>query len=87
MQQVRTWCDAMCGRGWQAQRLSLATLAGTEAFAAALLSSIGIIHGYRMTGRAIINAYGPATTWPFVGYLVVGLLFWSPDGEGGCDWF
>ena len=52
-------------------------IAANWAFAAALFSSIGIIHGYRITDHAIINAYGPATTWPFViGYLMIGTGIW-----------
>ncbi len=52
-------------------------IAANWAFAAALFSSIGIIHGYRITEHAIINAYGPATTWPFViGYLMIGTGIW-----------
>jgi len=52
-------------------------IAANWAFAAALFSSIGIMHGYRVTEHAIINAYGPETTWPFIiGYLVIGVLFW-----------
>jgi len=51
-------------------------IAANWAFAAALFSSIGMIHGYRVTDMAIINAYGPETTWPFViGYLVIGAFF------------
>jgi len=52
-------------------------LAAYWAFAAALFSSTGIIHGYSLTDVAIINQYGPESTWPFVvGYLVVGTIFW-----------
>jgi len=47
------------------------------AFTAALFSSTGIIHGYRLSEVAIVNQYGPESTWPFVaGYLVVGAIFW-----------
>jgi len=52
-------------------------IAANWAFAAGLFSAIGIIHGYRVTDTAIINAYGPETTWPFIiGYLVIGGCFW-----------
>lgn len=52
-------------------------IAANWSFAAALFSSTGIIHGYNVTEAAILNAYGPATTWPFViGYLTVGACFW-----------
>lgn len=45
------------------------------ALAAAALSATGIMHGFTMAGPAIVNAYGPATTWPFVtGYLLVAAL-------------
>ncbi len=50
--------------------------AANWALAAALFSAIGIIHGYQVTETSIINAYGPATTWPFViGYLVMAGCF------------
>jgi AGZA family xanthine/uracil permease-like MFS transporter len=43
---------------------------------AAAVSATGLMHGYRVTDTAIVNAYGPATTWPFVaGYLVAAVLF------------
>jgi len=51
-------------------------VAANWAFAAALFSGIGIIHGYRLSDVAIVNQYGPESTWPFVaGYLVVGVIF------------
>ncbi len=54
--------------------------AAAWACAAALLSFIGIIHGYTVSEAAVINAYGPTTTWPFViGYLVMALFFWLLD--------
>ena len=50
--------------------------AANWAFVAALFSATGIIHGYRVTEQAIVNAYGLGTTWPFVlGYLAIGVLF------------
>ncbi|PIP02886.1 MAG: permease, partial [Zetaproteobacteria bacterium CG23_combo_of_CG06-09_8_20_14_all_54_7] len=52
-------------------------IAANWAFAAALFSSIGIIHGFEVMEADVVNAYGPATTWPFViGYLTVGACFW-----------
>lgn len=45
------------------------------ALAAALLAATGIIHGFEVTEAGIINAYGPATTWPFVtGYLTMASI-------------
>ncbi len=42
------------------------------ALAAAGLAASGIIHGFEVTAAGIVNAYGPATTWPFVtGYLAM----------------
>ena len=52
-------------------------VAANWAFAAALLSSTGIIHGYEISQYAILNSYGPTNNWPFViGYLMVGTIFW-----------
>jgi AGZA family xanthine/uracil permease-like MFS transporter len=46
------------------------------ALVAAGLSATGIIHGYEVTQTAIINSYGPATTWQFtLGYLAVACIF------------
>lgn len=50
------------------------------ALVAALISSSGLMHGYTIADGAIINAYGPATTWPFVcGYTGIALIFFSLD--------
>jgi len=45
--------------------------------AAALISATGLMHGYSFDVRGeIINAYGPASTWPFIlGYLFMGMTF------------
>ncbi len=52
------------------------------AFAAALISATGIIHGFAVADGAIINAYGPAHTWPFiVGYAGMGVVFLLLGGE------
>jgi len=57
-------------------------IAANWAFAAALLSSTGIIHGYEVGQFAILNSYGPANSWPFViAYLMVGMLFWLLSGN------
>ncbi len=51
-------------------------VAATWAWIAALLSGLGIIHGYHVQSYAITHAYGPETTWPFaLGYLMVGSIF------------
>jgi len=50
-------------------------VAATWLCVTAALAATGIIHGYRVTETAIVNAYGPASTWPFVaGYLVAAAL-------------
>jgi AGZA family xanthine/uracil permease-like MFS transporter len=50
--------------------------AAAWAAVAATVSATGLMHGYRVTEAAIVNAYGPATTWPFVaGYSVTAVLF------------
>ncbi len=50
-------------------------IAAGWALAAALVAASGITHGYTIQGPAIVNAYGPATTWPFVaGYLLIAGL-------------
>jgi AGZA family xanthine/uracil permease-like MFS transporter len=34
------------------------------------------MHGYALSGGAIINAYGPSHTWPFVlGYGGIAVIF------------
>jgi AGZA family xanthine/uracil permease-like MFS transporter len=51
-------------------------LAAGWAAVAAALSASGIIHGYEVTSSGIINAYGLASTWPFViGYLTIAAIF------------
>ncbi|ATX82979.1 putative MFS transporter, AGZA family, xanthine/uracil permease [Mariprofundus ferrinatatus] len=51
-------------------------VAANWAFAAAIFSATGIIHGYEVTGSAIVNSYGPAGNWPFViGYMLIGGFF------------
>jgi len=51
-------------------------LAAVWAAVAAALSATGIIHGFEVTDAAIINSYGPSTTWPFiVGYLALAGIF------------
>lgn len=45
-------------------------------FVASAVSATGMIHGFTIENGAIVNAYGPATTWPFVlGYAAMGLIF------------
>jgi len=45
------------------------------ALAAAAFAGSGIIHGFAVTPAGIVNAYGPATTWPFVaGYLTMAAI-------------
>ena len=46
------------------------------ALAAAVISATGLMHGFRMEGGAIVNAYGPANTWPFIlGYSAIAAVF------------
>jgi len=48
------------------------------ALSAAAISATGLMHGYTITGTGVTNAYGPATTWPFVvGYAGVALVFFT----------
>lgn len=50
--------------------------AAVWAILAAGLSATGIIHGFKIEGGAIVNAYGPIYTWPFVvGYLSMASIF------------
>ena len=43
---------------------------------AAVVSATGLMHGYILVNGAIVNAYGPAHTWPFVlGYSGIALVF------------
>ncbi len=56
------------------------------ALTAAIVSATGLIHGFEISGGAIINAYGPAKTWPFIigygGMAVVFLLLSLGQGSG-----
>lgn len=46
------------------------------AAAAALISATGLIHGYRIVDGAIVNAYGPSYTLPFIaGYAGMAMVF------------
>ncbi|MGY6274077.1 NCS2 family permease [Methylomonas sp. MgM2] len=46
------------------------------ALTAALISATGLMHGYRIADGAIVNAYGPSYTWPFVlGYAGIAIVF------------
>ena len=50
--------------------------AAAWAAVAAVVSATGLMHGYTITNGAIINAYGPARTWPFVlGYSGIAAVF------------
>lgn len=50
--------------------------AAAWALVAASLSTTGIIHGFKIEGGTIVNAYGPYYTWPFVvGYLCIAAIF------------
>ncbi|MDH4262210.1 MAG: NCS2 family permease [Spirochaetia bacterium] len=43
---------------------------------ASAVSATGMIHGFALKNGAIVNSYGPATTWPFVlGYAAMGVIF------------
>jgi hypothetical protein len=46
-----------------------------------VISATGLMHGYRISGGNIVNAYGPSYTWQFVfGYLIIAAIFitlWS----------
>ena len=56
--------------------------AGCWALVAAAISATGLMHGYALANGAIVNAYGPAHTWPFVlGYAAMALIFF------GCGWY
>ncbi|MES0491925.1 MAG: NCS2 family permease, partial [Leptospirales bacterium] len=53
------------------------TTAALWSLAAAVLSAIGLIHGYAFDAAGnVINAYGPSATWPFViGYVSIAGIF------------
>lgn len=43
---------------------------------ASAVSATGMIHGFAIENGAVVNAYGPTTTWPFVaGYAAMALIF------------
>lgn len=51
---------------------------------AAAVSATGLMHGYELAGGAVVNAYGPSHTWPFVlGYMGIAVVFvvlgWRQD--------
>ncbi len=46
------------------------------AMVAAVISATGVMHGYSIANGAIVNAYGPSYTWPFVlGYTGIAVVF------------
>jgi AGZA family xanthine/uracil permease-like MFS transporter len=50
--------------------------AAAWAAVAAVVSASGLMHGYEIANGAIINAYGPSHTWPFVlGYCGIAAVF------------
>jgi AGZA family xanthine/uracil permease-like MFS transporter len=50
------------------------------AMVAAIISASGLMHGYTITNGAIMNAYGPSTTWPFVlGYSGIAAIYFCLD--------
>jgi AGZA family xanthine/uracil permease-like MFS transporter len=50
-------------------------VAALWAAVAAVLSATGIIHGFEITRSAIVNSYGPASTWPFItAYLMIAAI-------------
>lgn len=58
-------------------------LAAAWAATAAAISSTGLMHGYRIADGAILNAYGPEYTWPFVlGYSAMAAVFFGLAGLG-----
>ena len=49
---------------------------------AASISATGLMHGYTIANGAILNAYGPSHTWPFVlGYAAVATVFFGLSGR------
>lgn len=45
------------------------------ALTAAAISATGLMHGYAIENGAIVNAYGPSHTWPFVvGYAAIAVI-------------
>lgn len=58
-------------------------VAAAWATVAAVVSATGLMHGYILANGAIVNAYGPAHTWPFVlGYSGIALVFFVLDMRG-----
>jgi AGZA family xanthine/uracil permease-like MFS transporter len=54
------------------------------AMVAALISATGLMHGYALANGAIVNAYGPSQTWPFVlGYAGIAAVFFCLDWWNG----
>ncbi|MDD4964959.1 MAG: hypothetical protein PHI11_13690 [Gallionella sp.] len=52
--------------------------AAAWAAVAAVVSATGLMHGYTLVNGAIVNAYGPAHTWPFVlGYSGISMIFFG----------
>jgi AGZA family xanthine/uracil permease-like MFS transporter len=50
--------------------------AAAWAAVAAIVSATGLMHGYTIVNGAIVNAYGPSHTWPFVlGYSGIAAVF------------
>ncbi len=50
--------------------------AAAWACAASAISATGLMHGFRLFGGNVVNAYGPSHTWPFVfGYLIIAAIF------------
>jgi adenine/guanine/hypoxanthine permease len=50
--------------------------AAAWALAAAAVSATGLMHGYALEDGAVVNAYGPSRTWPFVtGYAAMAAVF------------
>jgi len=51
-------------------------VASVWALVASAVSATGMIHGFKIESGSIVNAYGPATTWPFViGYFAIAATF------------
>jgi AGZA family xanthine/uracil permease-like MFS transporter len=52
--------------------------AAAWAAVAAAISATGLMHGYSIANGAIMNAYGPSRTWPFVlGYGAIAAIFFG----------
>jgi len=58
--------------------------AAAWAAVAAAISATGLMHGYVIANGAIMNAYGPAHTWPFVlGYGAIAVIFMGLGARTG----